>query len=80
MREALSQNVTCVQPTKLQQSLGRRYVPTKFDWMATRVHYGTKWSSIMGDDVHPCFQSQMNTPTKYLGMTTTKHLQLAFLE
>jgi hypothetical protein len=48
--------------------------------MATRVHYGTKWSSIMGDDVHPCFQSQINTPTKYFGMTTTKHLQLASLE
>jgi hypothetical protein len=45
--------------------------------MAKYVHNGTKWSLIIGD-VHPRIELGMNTTTKYLGMTSTKHLEIAF--
>ena len=63
------------QPHELGNECGRHYVPTTSGYMATLIHYGTKWSLVLGD---PHIELGINKLAKYLGMTTTRHLLSAF--
>ena len=45
--------------------------------MGTPIHYGTKWSLVLND---PRIELGLNKLARYLGMTTTRHLQLAFFK